>query len=144
MGRPNGYSEEKGAEICERLAEGRSLVSVCQDPDMPTRATVFRWLARHAEFLRAYAAARDAQAHALFDEILSIADGAPETPNGLSRAKLMIDTRKWWMGKVAPRKYGDRIDLEPPSPAAMMSPQERNARIKVLLAKAAAAGLGDG
>jgi hypothetical protein len=130
------YSEALAAEICERMAQGRSLKSICRDADMPANSTVFRWLARHADFARQYAAAREAQAQALFDEILAIADEAAETPNGVSKAKLMVDTRKWWLARVAPKTYGDRLDLDPASGAAAMSPQERQARITELLAKA--------
>jgi len=139
MGRSCEFSEELAALICERMAHGRSLRSICQDEDMPANSTVFRWLARRPEFLKAYAAARDAQAHALFDEMLTIADEAGETAVGVSKAKLMVDTRKWWLARVAPKKYGDRLDLEPARGAAALSPQERQARIAALLAKAAAA-----
>ena len=30
--------------ICERIAEGESLASVCRDPSMPAQSTVYRWL----------------------------------------------------------------------------------------------------
>jgi terminase small subunit-like protein len=41
---------------------------------MPDMATVFRWLARHAEFRDQYARAREVQADYLAEEILEIAD----------------------------------------------------------------------
>ena len=47
MGRPSDYSPEICAEICARLADGRSLRSICRDDDMPHTATVFVWLEKH-------------------------------------------------------------------------------------------------
>jgi hypothetical protein len=33
--------------ICNRLADGESLRAICSDAGMPSRATIFRWIARH-------------------------------------------------------------------------------------------------
>ena len=74
MGRPSDYSPEICAEICARLADGRSLRSICRDDDMPHTATVFVWLEKHPAFSEQYARARESQADALFDEALDIAD----------------------------------------------------------------------
>jgi hypothetical protein len=43
-GRPTDYTEALAEEICLRLAEGESLVSICREEGMPRRAAVFRWL----------------------------------------------------------------------------------------------------
>jgi hypothetical protein len=32
--------------VCARLAQGETMASVCLDPSMPTRTTLYRWLAR--------------------------------------------------------------------------------------------------
>ncbi|RYE96052.1 MAG: terminase small subunit protein, partial [Oxalobacteraceae bacterium] len=70
------YSEEIADKICDGLADARSLRSICCDPDMPSQSTVFRWLGddRYLAFREQYARAREAQADALFDEMLDIAD----------------------------------------------------------------------
>ncbi len=61
------------------------------------------------------------QADALFDEALEIADDAAgdvttdkdgkETVNheNIQRSRLRVDTRKWAAGKLAPKRYGDKI-----------------------------------
>lgn len=135
MQRPIPYGDTVAGELCARLAEGRSLRSICDDADMPARSTVFLWLGRHADFARSYAAARTAQADGLFDEILAIADEAEESGGAVAKAKLRIDTRKWWLSKVAPKTYGERPGMESDG-APQMTPEERQARIKVLLDKA--------
>lgn len=124
------YSEAVAERICEALANGRSLRSVCRDDGMPSQTTVFRWLAdeRFAPFRERYARAREAQADAIFDEIIDIADdgsndwmerrredgSVDEAVNHehIQRSKLRIDARKWMAGKLAPKKYGDKLDVD--------------------------------
>ena len=73
---------------------------------MPAKTTVFRWLSENPEFQDQYARAREFQASAWEDDILSIADDEDEDPQS---RKIRIDARKWIMAKAAPKKYGDRI-----------------------------------
>jgi hypothetical protein len=93
---------------------------------MPNRATVFRWLASNAEYRDQYARARESQADAIFDEILHIADTPQTGQKTVSKAtgleiteadmiehrRLQVDARKWIAGKLAPKKYGDKIQAE--------------------------------
>lgn len=108
------FSNEIFDQICEKMADGKSLRSICKSDDMPNRATVFRWLAENEALSDQYARAREAQADAIFDDCLEIADkfdGREITePEHIQRAKLRIDTRKWMAGKLRPKKYGDKLD----------------------------------
>ncbi len=123
-GRPSSYTDALAVKICRRIAEGESLRKVCLDSDMPDKMTVLRWLANFeekAEFRAQYARAREMQADALFDEALEIADDASgdwtTTEDGkkvldhehVQRSRLRVDTRKWAAGKLAPKRYGDKI-----------------------------------
>ncbi len=122
-GRPSSYTDALAVKICRRIAEGESLRKVCRDASMPDKMTVLRWLAyeEKAEFRAQYARAREMQADALFDEALEIADDASgdwtTTEDGkkvldhehVQRSRLRVDTRKWAAGKLAPKKYGDRL-----------------------------------
>lgn len=90
---------------------------------------VLRWLADEdrEDFRRQYARAREAQADTIFDEIIDIADNATNDwmeRNGqddegyqlngehVQRSRLRLDARKWMAGKLAPKKYGDKIQTE--------------------------------
>nr|WP_246307956.1 hypothetical protein [Chitinibacter bivalviorum] len=85
-------------------------------------ATVLRWLDRHEEFRGKYARAREIQADTLADEIISISDdglndtyvddkGNQRTDyDVVARSKLRVDARKWYASKLAPKKYGDKIE----------------------------------
>ena len=62
MGRPDSFSQQTADLICERLADGESLRSICRSEDMPGRTTVFKWLRELPAFADQYARAREAQA----------------------------------------------------------------------------------
>lgn len=108
MGRASEYTQETADSICEQIADGRSLRSICADVGMPDKATVFRWLAAHETFRDQYARARESQADSLFDDILEIADTAEDA----QLARLRVDARKWMAGKLKPKVYGDKIGLD--------------------------------
>jgi hypothetical protein len=46
----SGYDAEIAEAIGERVVSGESLRTICVNPAMPARATVFRWLASNQEF----------------------------------------------------------------------------------------------
>jgi hypothetical protein len=122
MGRPSSYTIELAETICDRIAEGESLRSICADEDMPDKKTVLRWLRKDEEFRAHYAQAREDQAEHLLDEIFQIADdttndteygdaGPKANTEWISRSRLRVDTRKWAMSKLAPKKYGEKLDV---------------------------------
>lgn len=104
--------------VCEAIADGRSVKSICKGEGFPNEATIYRWLDTDEDFRKRYARAKEVQADALFEECLEIADQyekALEHAEGgidhIQRAKLRIDTRKWMAGKLRPKKYGEKIGL---------------------------------
>lgn len=119
-GRPSDYTQELADEICERLSEGQSLRTVCSDDKMPSRKTVFSWMRKHPDFLNQYTRAKQESADALAEEILDISDDAEAAIKGTAEKKssaiaqayrLRVDTRKFIMAKMKPKKYGEKIDL---------------------------------
>lgn len=123
-GRPSLYTDAVAMEICTRMADGESLRRICEDAHMPDRTTIHWWLAagKHPEFVHQYACAREAQADHYAEEIVQISDdGANDTymtDNGratnqdvIARSRLRVDARKWYASKLAPKKYGDKLEL---------------------------------
>lgn len=96
-------------EICEHIGDGKSLRSFCEQEGRPSAPTVCRWLRMEetAWFAEQYARAREAQADALFNDILDIVDQA-EDPQ---IARLRMDARKWMAGKLRPKVYGEKVEL---------------------------------
>lgn len=70
---PVKYSPELALAICEAVAEGLSLVKVCELPDMPSRGTVYKWLTVYPKFFDAYERAREISAQSLEDEAIDMA-----------------------------------------------------------------------
>lgn len=116
MGRPSLFTPELAEKICDRLADGESMVQICSDEEMPGLRTVMRWAAENARFGTEYARAREAQAEVMDDKILVAADEADEDNAPAQRVK--IDAYKWRAAKLAPKRYGDRqlLGSDPDNP----------------------------
>lgn len=110
MARPSEYTKELGVAICKRIAEGESVRSIVKDENMPSSSSIFNWLLDDdkKEFLEHYETARNIQAEVMFEELIEIADQQDEN---VMRDRLRVDTRKWYLSKVLPKKFGDKVDL---------------------------------
>ena len=127
-GRPAIYSDEVATRICGFVAEGYSLRQIGDLPQMPHKRTVKRWLAEKPSFQEQYARAKGEMAEHFAEEILEIADDGSndwierelETGNvikvanheHIARSRLRVDTRKWLMSKLLPKKYGEKLDVD--------------------------------
>jgi hypothetical protein len=125
-GQPSAFNPRLASEICFLMANGLSLRAICQRPGMPHMSTVFLWSHTHNSFSENYARAQIDRARAFAEDIISISDDksgdlVTETRNGattqvvdhenINRAKLKVDTRKWLMSKMDPKRWGDRIQV---------------------------------
>lgn len=110
VGRKTTYDQKKADKICELIAQGMSLRSICAESGMPTERTVHRWLIDKEEFCQQYARAREDQADFYTDQIIEIADTVEPDAASVAKAKLQIDARKWKASKLAPKKYGDKVE----------------------------------
>jgi hypothetical protein len=109
-GRPTDFDQALADTICERMRAGESLRAICRDEGMPGESTVRAWAAANQHGFHAqYTRAREAQMDALAEDLIEIADDKEEDPQ---RARLRVDTRKWLMSKIAPKRFGDRTQHE--------------------------------
>ena len=108
VGRPSIYRENLGEIILERLANGESMVQICADDAMPGLRTVMRWAKENEQFGTEYAHAREAQAEVMDDKILTAANDAHTDPQA---ARVKIEAYKWRAAKLAPKRYGDKLDV---------------------------------
>ena len=108
-GRPIKYSIEWAERFCEMLAQGQSVRQICSQPDQPHKSQVYRWLDENDDFRDQYARAREEQADTLAAKIMTVVDGVEPEPGKVSKARLQFDAYRWHAGKLAPKKYGDRI-----------------------------------
>lgn len=125
LGRPTDYTKDMADEICEKISGGLSLRAICAEAGMPARGTVYRWLIENDDFQDQYTRARDKQADYFAEEIIEIADSAEAESAAVAKAKLQIDARKWAASKIAPKKYGDKQELDVKSSDGSMRPSVR-------------------
>ena len=136
VGAPTIYSQELVQSICAQIANCVPLRTIAAQEGMPSVSTMMAWLADSSkpEFLEQYARAREAQADTMAEDILVIADeectmvradkhgskdedGQGNTEvvfdaTAVARNKLRVDARKWLASKMAPKKYGDKVQAE--------------------------------
>ena len=134
MARPSIYTHALAVEICKRLANGESLLAICSDKDnaFPHRSTVAEWVVEDREgFADMYARARDAGLDVMAERLLAIGGEAKPgvitvdkhdklgrpvtettTKDTVERDRLHADTLKWYLSKLAPKRYGDKIAIE--------------------------------
>lgn len=96
--------------LCDRLVQGLSMREACSIPECPTDTAVYRGMARNPEFAAAIARAREAQQHAEAEKCIELADQA--TAEDWQVVKLRIWARQWRAAKLAPKVYGEKIELE--------------------------------
>lgn len=127
MSKPNEYSKEIADKIILQITEGGQLSKICEADDMPLRTSFYRWMETRADLKDAYTRAREAWADFYEERVIAIAfddkgdffieDGKAVADHArVARARLQVDTLKWFMSKWAPRRYGDKPEL-PPEPA---------------------------
>lgn len=74
---------------------------------MPGSRTVLRWADENEAFGSKYARAREAQAEFMDHKIITTADNITDP----AVARVQIDAYKWRASKLAPKRYGDKLDL---------------------------------
>ncbi len=127
-GPPTKFSKELCDEICERMKHGESLNQICKSEHMPSRSTVIYWADHNPDFAEQYTRARQDLVEYWADDIVDIADDGSRdwtTKTGrdgeeydvvnhevVNRSKLRVETRKWLMSQLAPKKYGPKQQNE--------------------------------
>ena len=119
FGRPSVYSPSVAEVILHRLAEGDSLLSICREHGMPSESTVRGWALDDRDgFAARYDRARELQADKHADDTIAISDGrdlAPGEVYDAAKARVQVAARQWHAGRIRPRKWGDRIQVDVPS-----------------------------
>ena len=130
LGKQSWDREKVMDYVCLRLSStSLSIVTILYEGyeglPLPTYTAIRKWCGEDEALDSKYARAKSDQADYLGEEMLSIAD-TPElgetvtkSPRGIEvkmsdmteHRKIRIETRKWLMGKLKPKKYGDKLGL---------------------------------
>jgi len=97
-------------EICDRLSGGEGIWNICQDKHMPSKTMVYQKMANDEKFRTVITQAREAQQEYEADNCVNMADGA--NADNWQVIKMQIWARQWRAGKLAPKKYGDKLHTE--------------------------------
>ena len=105
----------------------KSLESICKEIESaPSARTVYRMLEADEALCQRYTRAKESQLQVLADQLVDLADtdricekvtikadGSREVVilDQVERTKVQIDTRKWLLSKLNPKKYGDKSTL---------------------------------
>lgn len=122
MGRKRGgqsrYTVAAGERICAAIAEGASLRKAAEAEGV-THRTVLDWAAAHERFGTQYARACEMRLAVLEDKVLTLCELGHEVARDeecghtrLQAVKLEIDTLKWLLCKLVPKRFGDRTQME--------------------------------
>jgi hypothetical protein len=129
MARLSEYDPAIAADLCQRIStETISLRAICDSEErFPNVSTFYRWMLNHSELRELYARSKTEQLQILADEIVPLADqdricekvtikadGSREVVilDQVERSKLMIDSRKWLLSKLDPKRFGERVQNE--------------------------------
>ena len=99
-------------EICERVANGEAVSAICEEHKMPSRFSLYDWLANDSVFADMMNKAYATRGEKFAEETTLLADEAREAPPELTAAyRLAVETRRWAAGRLLPSKYGDKVTL---------------------------------
>jgi hypothetical protein len=96
--------------VVEHIRGGMSLRRAAEAAGVPT-STFLDWCAKDADLADRYARARDSMIDAMADDLLTIADKPAADAVEAQKHRLQVDARKWLLSKLAPKRYGDRLEV---------------------------------
>ena len=125
MGRPSKRSNALVDRVLKSVRDGKSLTKACRAEGIAP-STFLDWVEFDKQLCERYTRACEVRSELIFDEMLEIADDSSndtmltgkdndieiENKEWVNRSKLRIETRKWMLGKMKPKKYGDKVDSE--------------------------------
>lgn len=104
-------------QIFNEMRQGLSAYKACLKVGVP-QGTFNGWLNEDAELAEDYARAREELHEFIAAEIIAIADAPVPSndkggvdPGAIQKQRLQVDARKWLLSKLAPKKWGDKIEV---------------------------------
>ncbi|MBV2150172.1 hypothetical protein KRZ98_18210 [Sphingobium sp. AS12] len=111
-GQPTKFSPEKWELILEAVATYQDLIEICQQPDMPSVQTIYRWMRESPELKQDM---RDAwEMFSMIGKSVNnnILRGGVLSSGDKQRDFELASDNRWFMGKTNRRDFGDRQQIE--------------------------------
>ena len=123
------YSPEARAEIvdhvCSELLKGERGLKriVAEDDFMPSLRVIYDWISEDPNIAAQIERAREIAAANMLEETFEIAENVAANKDAIAKAKLRIYQREMFAAKIAPKRFGNKLDLTSgneklPAPAA--------------------------
>ena len=121
------YSQKERTEIinqiCGKISNGSTLRKALDESSLAYE-TFFRWIDEDEAKSKQYTRATELRAEAMAEELLSISDAVGNdviigedgqeitNHNIIQRDRLRVDSRKWLMSKMFPKKYSEKTTTD--------------------------------
>jgi hypothetical protein len=99
--------------VFARICGGESVSAIFKDaPEGQSRATFYAMVAADEALADKYARAKQSGLDVWADDVVAIADETLAATECVAKARLQIDSRKWLLAKLAPKKYGELLSMD--------------------------------
>ena len=122
-------SEETIVEIISRIEDGLTLKQSCALSAVGY-ANVVKRIGESEELTKAYARAKDGFARYMVQHMFDV---AKDESIDVQRAKLIVDTAKWYAARTLPKEYGERVSHDVTTRDEPLTREQLEAEIKTLL-----------
>ena len=103
--------------VLDGMRSGLSAFKACEKAGI-SQSAFQRWVDDDSHLQIEYARAREDLIERIANEVMELSDqDVPMTGDGkkdwqaIQKHKLQVDTRKWLLSKLAPKKYGDKLEV---------------------------------
>lgn len=119
------YTDEQVEEVLRLLADGEPLTYIARMEGMPDADTILLWQKKGDERSERIARARelgeDFRAARAVERAMKAEDPA--------KGRLAFDAERWWLSKVAPKRYGEKLGI---GQADGLEPMQAEVNINVI------------
>jgi hypothetical protein len=103
---PIWIDDDHMPKILNLISNGVLMIDIYRMEGMPSSFVINQWL-QDAKWHLEYARARERMSHVIAET--AIKEATENTTEDPQFARLKFDARRWYVGKIAPRVYGDRV-----------------------------------
>jgi len=96
-------------QICQELMNGQPLTRICSKKELPSLATINRWIAKHPSFAKQITNARRVGTQYYLDKMIEELETMSAKDVGIVREKL--HHYRWLASKLLPSLYGDKQEI---------------------------------
>ena len=96
-------------DICQKLMEGKPLTQICQEKDLPSLTTIYKWINSNPSFAKQIIQARRVGTQYYLDKMIEELETMSAKDVGIVREKL--HHYRWLSSKLLPNLYGDKQEV---------------------------------